>query len=171
MEGFKLMEDTLKKHKFHKERIIFLENHLKRLCPESYDDYIEYKMFSPDCLGAAPKFFMDKGEEVAQLNNVESTAEEYKEKCLKEYHQAKMEIEREISRLRYCTSIIEDALNMLEGVNEKYGVIIKRYYIHKNRMEDIADSMHISRSRCYEMCKEAVKWMTRIVYGGNAVAI
>lgn len=167
MESFKRVEDALKKYKFDKERIGFLENHLKRLKPESHDNYIEYKMFSPGYSGAGPKFVMEGGEEVAQLNHVEATAQEYREKCLEEYEQARLELEKEIKRLRFSTTIVEDGLTMLESINEKYGVIVKRYYINRNRMEDIADAMHISRSRCYELGKEAVKWLVRIIYGNN----
>lgn len=171
MNRFQAMEELLKKHKFNKERIGFIENHLRRFKAESFEDYIQYRMFSTDHLGAAPKFIMEGDEEVAQLNNVELTAQEYRDKCKRDYENAKTELEKELRELKYYTSVIDDALDMLENMNEKYGIIVKRYYIYRNRMEDIADSIHISRSRCYEMSKEAVRWMIRIVYGNNVVGI
>lgn len=167
MNRNKIIESLLKKHKFNKERIIFLEHHLKRFSPEVHEDYIEYKMFAPGYSGDTPKFVLDLGVEVAQLNKVEETACEYQAKCSKEYNDAKVETEKELKMLRYYTEVIEDGLNTLRRINEKHWIILDKYYINNYRMEDIAEMIHVSRSRCYDMCKEGIKWMTALIYGEN----
>lgn len=51
---------------------------------------------------------MERGIEVAELNKVEETACEYKQKCEKEYNIAKTEIEKELKELEYYTALVED---------------------------------------------------------------
>lgn len=159
------MEELLKKYKLYKERAAFLEKHLEGLAPETHKDFIEYRMFSSGYTGTAPKFIMEDEEEVAELNKVESTAFEYREKCEREYHEARNQIESELSELRYCISIIEDGLDTIERIDSKYRTIIERYYVKGNRIEDIAHFLGMSRSGCYKLCKESIKQMERLIFG------
>lgn len=167
MNGLQKIEDTLRKYKYNKARLSFLESQLKRLVPETHEDYIMSKAFKPGQIGAAPIFIIENNAEVAMLNRVEETAGEYRTKCQTNYSQAKTETQKEYNQLNYMVSIVEDGLNLLENINLKYKIIIEKHYINSVRMEDIAENMHISRSRCYELCKEAVLWMTKVVYGEN----
>lgn len=167
MDGLQRIEEILKKYKYNKVRVVFLENQMKRLTPEAYDDYIVSRAYKQGIPESAPIFVKEKDEEVALLNKVEETACEYKAKCRSDYLNARKETLNEIMQLNYLVSMVEDGLDLLESINLKYKIVIEKYYINNSRMEDIADHMHISRSRCYELCKEAILWMTRLVYGEN----
>lgn len=79
------------------------------------------------------------------------------------------EIEEELEFLRYMTGVIDDALGIIRYMDEKYVLILKSYFIDHLSMEDIADSIHMSRSRCYELCREAVGCLDRVVYGDRAL--
>ncbi|MCX8132015.1 MAG: hypothetical protein N3I35_18200 [Clostridia bacterium] len=168
MSKMRETEVLLRGYKLNKERIIFLENQLKRLTPESHEDYIEYRMYEHGYSGASPMFVMENGIEVAKLNKVESTACEYRRKCETEYRDANKEMEKELKKLRFNTSIIEESIEVLNRINAKYKIIIESYYINNVRMEDVADSIHIGRSRCYVLCKEALKYMARVIFGSQA---
>lgn len=168
MDNFFRMEELLKKHKYNKARMIFLEYQLKRLTPETHEDYIMSKAYKPGHSETAPLFVMEAGEEIALLNKVEETAYKYKEKCSSDYNTVWSETQNEILQLKYYITIVEDGMGILERINTKYKTVIEMYYINSSRMEDIADCIHISRSRCYELCKEAVRWMARVVYGENS---
>ncbi len=165
MNELQKLEDALKKYKYNKARLGFLENQLKHLVPETHEDYIMSRAYRPGLSGATPVFVIENDEEVAMLNKIEETACEYRTKCRTNYSQARTETQEELTQLNYQVSIVEDGLRLLESINLKYKVIIERHYINSVRMEDIAENMHISRSRCYELCKEAVAWMSRVVYG------
>ena len=165
MDKLTRMEDLLKKHKYNKARMIFLENHLKRLTSENHDDYIQSKAYKAGRSESAPLFVMEAGKEIALLNKVEETAYEYREKCQSNYDTARSETESELQQLKYSVNIVEDGLDIVGRVHKKYKTVIEMYYINSSRMEDIADCIHISRSRCYELCKEAVGWMASVVYG------
>lgn len=167
MDKFARMEELLKRHKYNKARMIFLENHLKRLTPENHDDYIQGKVYRNGHSESAPLFVMEAGEEIALLNKVEETAYEYKEKCQSNYNTARYETENELLQLKYSINMVEDGLDIIDRIQKKYKTVIEMYYINNSRMEDIADCIHISRSRCYELCKEAVGWMANVVYGEN----
>lgn len=159
--------ELLKKYRYNKARLVFLENQLKRLVPESHEDYIESRAFKPGDSGNAPLFVMEGGEEIAALNKIEETAYEYRDRCRSNYRSARLETRNEMLRLSYSVSIVEDGLEILDRVNGKYKTVIEKYYIGGGRMEDIADELHMSRSRCYDLCKEAVRWLARVVYGEN----
>jgi hypothetical protein len=165
LDRYKFVENLLRKQKFNKERIVFLENHLKRIMPESHEDYIEYRMFAQRYSGGTPKFILNGGEEVAQLNNVEETASEYRENCDNEYSVAIFEIEKELKMLRYYTEVVEEGMDTMKRVYEKHWDVIDHYYINNRRMEEIAERVHVSRSRGYAMCKEGIRWMARLIYG------
>ncbi len=167
MVGLQRTEDILKKYKYNKVRLKFLEHQLQRMVPETHDDYIISKAYRTGPPEDAPVFIMENNDEAARLNKVEETACEYRTKCHTNYLQAKAETQAEFNQLNYLVSIVEDGLHLLESINLKYKVIIEKHYINSVRMEDIADNMHISRSRCYELCKEAVIWMAKVVYGEN----
>lgn len=165
MNSIYKIETLLRDYRLGKARISILENQIKRLVPEAHEDYIEYRMYERGYSGATPKFIIEQGKEVAELNKVEATALEYKKKCQKEYREAKREMEKELKELIYNTSIVEDCMEILYRINEKYKKIIEGYYINNVRIEDMADSMHISRSRCYELCKEALRCLSRVIFG------
>lgn len=74
-------------------------------------------------------------------------------------------VENELERLKYIKRITDDCLEMLKSTNERYYKVVEKYYIHKVRMEDIAVMLYISRSRCYEICKNAIKEMAEFMFG------
>ena len=165
MDTVKSVKELLSKHRYNKARVAFLENQIKKIVPETHDEYIEYRMFEGGYTGETPMFVMERGEEVSRLNKVEATSQEYRKNCEKEYGKALKETEEELKKLKYFTMIIEEALEVLDRLDMKYKAIIEGYYINTSRMEDIAQSIHISRSRCYDLRKEAIKCMARIIYG------
>lgn len=168
LDRMEVVGEMLRKYKFNKERMKFLQNQIKRLTPETHKDYIECRMFSPGQWEETARMVMEDGEEVALLNKVELTAEEYKRKCEKAYKDAKNEIENELRSLEYYTAIVEDGLETLDRISNRYKYIVEEYYIKNKSMEDIACSIHVSRSRCYEICKEGVKLVARVIYGHTA---
>ena len=74
-------------------------------------------------------------------------------------------VDKELAQIRYLTETIDTSLELVREFNERYKIILESFYIHKVRMEDIAEMIHTSRSRCYELCKEALGFMARIVFG------
>lgn len=165
MDNSKLIEKALKDYKFNKGRISFLKNQLDNITPETYNDYIEGTMFVPGYSGAVPKFISEAGREVCRLNKVEETSVNYKNDCSDMYIKAVNEIKKELSVLRFYTLIVEDSLAVLEKINPKYKIIIERYYVNSESMDNVAKMIHLSRSRCYNLCKDAVQYMARIVFG------
>ena len=75
--------------------------------------------------------------------------------------------ESELSQLIHKLDIIESCLKMVGEYNERYKYIIESHYINNVRIEDIADMTHMSRSRCYELCNEAISYMSRIIFGDD----
>lgn len=169
MSRYEIIEGLLKKYKYNNARKKFLECQLKHLTLEGHNEYNTGEMYKSDYSGVILKFILDNKEEDAKLNKVEETVEQYKDRCYKEFLEAREETENELKELNYYITLVEDGLNMLEIENEKYKLIIEGYYINNSSMENIADSIHISRSRCYELRKEAVKWITMVMYGNNAL--
>lgn len=167
MKEFDSMIKMLTEYRVNKERIEFLERHVKHFAAETYKDYIEGKMLAPGHSGKTLKMIEYNNEEVAQLNKVEETAVSYCCECENDYKDSVKSIMNEISRLKYSVSIIEDCLEIIGKTHERYKVLLEKYYIQEVSMEDIAEMLHLSRSRCYELCKEAVKHMVRIVYGAQ----
>lgn len=76
-------------------------------------------------------------------------------------------LETELSQLKHKIDTIEISLKMTGDFDERYKIIIELHFFKNIRIEDIADMTHMSRSRCYELCNEAVTYMTRIVFGEN----
>ncbi|GMQ57448.1 hypothetical protein AN1V17_18430 [Vallitalea sediminicola] len=165
MKYINLIEDLLKNYEYNKVRVTFLRNQIQRLSSEEENEYIRSKMLKGEYSGKVTRFVIEKGKEVAILNHVEATADNYKEKIEEEYKMVLREIEQEIKQLSYDISIIDDSLELIKGINEKYYIILKQNYVHKCPMEIVAESMHMSRSRCYELRKQAVELIVRIVYG------
>ncbi len=165
MDSYKLIEKALKDYKFNKGRIGFLKNQLDNITPETYNEYIEGAMFIPGYSGAVPKFISEGGREVCQLNKVEETSVNYRGGCSDMYIKAVNEIKKELSVLRFYTLIVDDSLTVLEKINPKYKIIIERYYISSESMDNVASMIHLSRSRCYNLCKDAIQYMARIVFG------
>lgn len=158
----------LREYRMNKERINFLENRIKRFSPElntDYTEYIESKMFTHGHWDKTLKLAVVNGEEVAVLNNVEETAENYRLDCENEYGKTLNSFKKEITRLLNCVYIVEDSLEVMGKYHEKYKVILESYYIRGESMEDIAENLHLSRSRCYELCKKAVEYMDSVVFG------
>lgn len=77
------------------------------------------------------------------------------------------EMTKELELLRYITGVVEDGLDVLDLLDEKYKAILEQHYLERIRMEEIADCMHISRSRCYDLCREAVVWLDKVVNGAE----
>jgi hypothetical protein len=73
--------------------------------------------------------------------------------------------ELELSQLIHKLNIIESCLKMVGEYNERYKYILESHYINNVRIEDIADMTYMSRSRCYELCNEAISYMSRIIFG------
>ena len=164
-EGFEAITKLLREYTISKERISFLENRIKHLTPEAHSDYIESKMFASGYSGKTTKYMVVGKEEVAKLNKVEETAETYKSNCDREYRKAVSEIMEELLRLKYMALMVEDSLESIGRLHERYKILLERYYINNESMEEIAESLHLSRSRCYELCKEAVRYMAKLLYG------
>lgn len=165
MKYIKLIEDLLKNYEYNKVRVTFLRNQIQRLSSEEENEYIRSKMLKGGYSGKVTRFVIENCKEVATLNHVEATADNYKEKIEEEYKMVLREIEQEIKQLSYDISIIDDSLELIKGINEKYYIILKQNYVHKCPMEIVAESMHMSRSRCYELRKQAVELIVKIVYG------
>jgi len=165
MKELDSIEKMLVEYRFNKERIDFLEKQIGRLTPETYSDYIEGKMFSPGYSGKTLRIEVLNNEEVAMLNKVEETAENYSRNCEAEYKNSLKSIMDEMSKFKYLASVVEDSLEIIGKSHEKYKLILEKYYINGESMEDVAESLHLSCSRCYGLCKEAVKYMERIIYG------
>jgi DNA-directed RNA polymerase specialized sigma subunit len=159
------VEKLLLEYRFNKERVGFLEKQLSRLTPEADSDYIESKMFSPGNSGKTLCININNNEEVVMLNKVEETAENYSLNCLSEYKRSLKSIREEVTKLKSLVAVVEDSLNILEKSHGKYKLILEKYYIDKENMEDIAEIIHLSSSRCYGLCKEAVKYLERVIYG------
>lgn len=165
MEQIKLIEKLLKNYEYNKVRIVFLQNQRQRLRSEESSEYIQSKMFNGGFSGGITKFLIENNEEIAKLNIVEATADNYKERIQKEYKEALYELDQELNALKYNNAIVDDSMELLKGINEKYYDILRKNYIYKCTMENIADSMHISRSRSYELRKAALRLIVKIVFG------
>ncbi|MCX7710058.1 MAG: hypothetical protein N2484_09425 [Clostridia bacterium] len=90
---------------------------------------------------------------------------EYRSAIQIDYGALVPEMEFELKRLKYSTGLVEDALDILDGLDRKQKMVVERFYISGHRMEDIAYDVHISRSRCYELCKEALEVLENVIYG------
>lgn len=165
MNDYAAIEKILREYRLNKARINFLESQINHLTPEAYTDYIESRMFSHKFTENAPKFQIYQGMEISQLNDVEETSVNYKANCISQYDRAIHNMKKEICALKYMTLIVENSLEILEKTAKKYKTFIERYYIENESMESIAESMHLSKSRCYVLCKDAVKYMYKIVNG------
>lgn len=163
------MEKILREYRVNKQRISFLENQIRRMTPELDKDYIESKMFARGHSDKTLKLAIVKGEEVAVLNNVEETADNYRLHCENEYREAINCLRNEIFRLHNAVYIVEDSLDALGESNEKYRTLLEKYYLQGESMEEIAEILHLSRSRCYELCKKAVEYMEMVVFGTSSI--
>jgi hypothetical protein len=74
-------------------------------------------------------------------------------------------LEIELSRLEHKADVIETGMKMAGEYNERYKYILEAHFINNVRIEDIADMTHMSRSRCYELCNEAVLYLSKIIFG------
>ncbi|RCX13259.1 hypothetical protein DFR58_11877 [Anaerobacterium chartisolvens] len=160
-------ERLLKEYRRNKERVNALQGEIKRLAPEEHSDYIEYRMYGSGYSGAAPKFVMEKGVEVSQLNKVEAAAMEYRKGCVSDYRRARAEMEKELKRMRYDIAVVEEGVELLGRINKKYGTIVKSYYINCVAMEQTAYTMNMSLSRCYGVCREAVRCLAGLICGNG----
>ncbi len=160
-------ERLLKEYRSGKERANALQGEIKRLVPEEHRDYIEYRMYGSGYSGASPKFVMEKGVEVSQLNKVEAAAMEYRKGCMDDYGRAKAEMERELKRVRYDIAVVEEGVELLGRINKRYGAVVKGYYINGVAMEQTAYTMGMSLSRCYGVCRDAVRFLAGLIYGNG----
>lgn len=71
----------------------------------------------------------------------------------------------ELEQIKDSLELVDVALTILKDYNERYRVILENHYIKGVRMEDIAETIHTSRSRCYELCKEALTHMANMIFG------
>ncbi len=74
-------------------------------------------------------------------------------------------IKHELNNTKYIYRMLEDFMNLLKMTDKKSYTVMEKHYIHKVRMEDIADILYISRSRCYEIRKNAIFKMSKYVFG------
>jgi DNA-directed RNA polymerase specialized sigma subunit len=161
----------LREYRVNKERIDFLENQIRHYSPEAYSDYIESKMYAPGYEDKILKLAVVNGEESAVLNKVEETAGNYRQECDREYKKNIKCFKNEIANLQRSVYIVEDSLMAMGKSHENYRTLLERYYIQGESMEDIAEYIHISRSRCYELCKKAVEYMGNVVFGTQQEAV
>lgn len=165
MENIKRIEKLLKNHEYKKVRVEFLLSQKERLSSEDANEYIRGKMLKGGYSGSIPKFMIKEYGEIAKLNHVEETADNYQVKIEEEYKKAIKEIDHEINTLKFQIGLMEEALNLLKRMNEKFFMIIQKRYLYNCTMENIAESMHLSRSRCYELRKSALEFLTKIICG------
>jgi hypothetical protein len=137
MNNVSLLEEMLKNYSHSSKRIVFLENQKKLLCQKPNDGLC-----------------------VSGTNSSRDT-----EILVNEFSEKMSKMEGELEKLKYFKNIIDLCLKMINDMDEKYNIIIYKYYILNVRMEDIAAMLHISRSRCYSLCKEAIVEMSKIVFG------
>ncbi len=143
MSRYTAVEKLLKSYRLNEARILFIEGRIKRLA-----------------------FSEEPGAMRVSDEEVHETEEEYGREL-----RMKMSLQKELKSLRLMQGVAEDALNMLEQVDERYRAIINDYYIKSCRMEDIAEKMHISRSKCYELCGEAAEMLSKVLAGEGEVYI
>lgn len=159
------VEKMLLEYRVNKDRIDFFEKQISHFTSETDSDYIESKMFAQGNSGKILRFAVHNNEEVALLNKVEETAENYSDICESEYINSLRNIYEELSKYKLLTNIVEDSLEIMAKSHKKYKLILEKFYINGESMENVAESLHLSCSRCYGLCKEAVKYMERIVHG------
>lgn len=159
MSSVKTMEEMLEKYCYHKSRSIFLEKE-KRMLMQSYP---EERMFHSDFFDKYTKIDNGNKRGKAQENKHSISIDDFE----KFRNQKIKKIDNELSQSNYQIEIIDDSLNMIKEYNERYKIVIEGYYIKKIRMEDIAEMTHTSRSRCYELCKEAIAHMAKMVFGDS----
>ncbi|RCX13258.1 hypothetical protein DFR58_11876 [Anaerobacterium chartisolvens] len=143
MSRYTVVEKLLKGYRLNGARILFIESRIKRL---AFNE-------EPERMGVSD-------------GEVHETEEEYGREL-----RMKMSLQKELKSLRIVQEVTEDALNTLEQVDKRYKAIINDYYIEGCRMEDIAERMHISRSKCYELCREAAEMLSKVLAGEGEVYI
>lgn len=89
----------------------------------------------------------------------------YYELKKKEYSEKINEMRKEYSQLKYLKDTLEDSICMASEIDERFKIIIHKYFLNNVRMEDIADHLHISRSRCYELYKKSLTTISKIMFG------
>jgi len=159
MNNTKMMENMLEKYRYYKSRNIFLEKEKRRLIRDVMENDS-----GKNSAGLSVISFKTTNWEMKEKTTVYGNESSNNE--LEKVQDLKIKvIENEISQNNYLVEIIEDSLKMIGEYNERYKILIEGYYIKKIRMEDIAQMTHTSRSRCYELCKEAVACMSKIIFG------
>ncbi len=144
MESEIIMKDLLKQYSFYKDRKVMLERrsvYLQSLIENEGDDF-------------------DKGIYKGPLDEYLNKA---KDEIAIELHS----IQNEMPKITYLLGKVDLALAMVAGYDEKYKLIIESFYIKKIRMENISDSMHISRSSCYEIKNKAISYMAKVIFGAT----
>lgn len=141
MESEKIMRELLKLYRFYKNRKVMLERrcaYLQSLIENEGDDFERiFKCTLDEYLNKT------KDEIVTELHNINI----------------------EIQKKTYLMEKVDLALAMAADYDEKYKLIIESFYIKNIRMEDISDSMHISRSSCYEIKNKAISYMAKVIFG------
>ena len=141
MESEKIMKDLLKQYRFFKDRKVMLERrrtYLQSLVENEEDDIEGINKFPLD-----EYLNMNKDEIAIELLSIQS----------------------EMPKITYLLGKVDLALAMVAGYDEKYKLIIESFYIKNIRMENISDSMHISRSSCYELKNKAISYMAKVIFG------
>lgn len=161
-----LIQNYFKEYKFNKARIHFLQNQIMRLSdrpdpiPKSAEKSVASTVKEEGGHTMIPHYYPEL-RSAFQVRESESVYSDQNGNVV-------LELEQELNLLRTITGIVEDSLNMLEEIDRKYRVIIEEHYINGNRMENVADIIHISRSRCYDLRSEAIRWVARVVFGEEA---
>ena len=148
MNDITLIEEMLKKYSSNNLRIIFFEKQKKIISENS-------KNLTPD----SNSFAYEKSnfDNTQDMEVLESLAHEFSYKV--------KDLEKELAILKYLNNTIDNCLDMLKTIDERYSFILEKHYIHNVRMELISEMMHISRSRCYDLCKKGIFNLSDIIFG------
>lgn len=159
------VESVLRQFKLNKARIGFLEKHLDRLNIGPDENDIFHGMLTDVRYSNLSEIVFKDRIGLKFKDTVEETAVAYCDDGISRNDTAAVILKKELALLGYVTGMIEDALNLVEKVDSRYRTIIEQHFINNMRMEEIADRIHLSRTTCYELRREALRSFTGVLCG------
>lgn len=159
------VEKLLKEYKINSARIIFIENQITRMSYEVSGAQTENLPSGSGFVLSLSLGAFTPGRASTKQSVVNESFCVYGPANEIDYGMLVREMETELKGLKYRVGLVEDALGILQGLDRKQKVIAERFYIAGDRMEEIACDVHMSRSRCYELCKEALEVLENVIYG------
>lgn len=155
----------MKNHRINKARISFIEMQIKRLGFErsmGQNGSAQGESYTPSCASFTNTV------ELIGLYGVREEEMEYGTSPTSAPDNMLFSLKQELKHRTLLLGLVEDAVDMLGSIDFRYKRIIEEYYIKNCRMEDIAAEIHVSRSKCYEFCKEAIAVMEKVILGNAA---